>query len=40
MLRHGITASSTPDNYNLFRKLQILTFDGKTMLASGPPIGE
>ena len=40
MLRPGITASTTPDNYNLFRKLQMLTFDGKNLLTSGPPIGE
>jgi branched-chain amino acid transport system substrate-binding protein len=40
MLRPGITASTAPDNYNLFRKLQMLTFDGKNLLTSGPPIGE
>ena len=40
MLRSGITASTMPDNYNLFRKLQMLTFDGKHLVPSGPPIGE
>jgi ABC-type branched-subunit amino acid transport system substrate-binding protein len=40
MLRPGITASTAPDNYNLFRKLQMLTFDGKNLMTSGPPIGE
>ena len=40
MLRPGITASTSPENYNLFRKLQMLTFDGKYLVPSGPPIGE
>jgi branched-chain amino acid transport system substrate-binding protein len=40
MLRPGIKASTSPDNYNLFRKLQMLTFDGKDLVPSGPPIGE
>ena len=40
MLRPGITASTAPDNYNLFRKLQMLTFDGKNLMTSGSPIGE
>jgi ABC-type branched-subunit amino acid transport system substrate-binding protein len=40
MLRPGITASTAPDNYNLFRKLQMLTFDGRHLVPSGPPIGE
>ena len=40
MLRPGITASTAPDNYNLFRKLQMLTFDGRNLMTSGPPIGE
>ena len=40
MLRPGITASTAPDDYNLFRKLQMLTFDGKNLVTSGPPIGE
>jgi len=40
MLRPGIQASTSPDNYNLFRKLQMLTFDGKHLVPSGPPIGE
>lgn len=38
MLRPGITVGTTPDNYNLFKKLQMLTFDGKHLVPTGPPI--
>ena len=38
MLRPGITISTTPTNYNLFKKLQMLTFDGKNLVPSGAPI--
>jgi branched-chain amino acid transport system substrate-binding protein len=38
MLRPGITVGTTPDNYNLFRKLQMLTFDGKQLVPTGEPI--
>jgi branched-chain amino acid transport system substrate-binding protein len=38
MLRPGISVGTTPDNYNLFKKLQMLTFDGKHLVATGPPI--
>ena len=38
MLRPGIAAGTTPDNYNLFNKLQMLTFDGKHLVPTGPPI--
>ena len=35
MLHPGITISTTLENYNLFRKLRMLTFDG---IANGAPI--
>jgi len=38
MLRPGVTVGTTPDNYNLFKKLQMLTFDGQRMVPTGPPI--
>jgi branched-chain amino acid transport system substrate-binding protein len=38
MLRPGITIGTTPENYNLFKKLQMLTFDGKHLVPTGPPI--
>jgi branched-chain amino acid transport system substrate-binding protein len=38
MLRPGIAAGTTPENYNLFNKLQMLTFDGKQLVPTGPPI--
>ena len=38
MLRPGIAAGTTPENYNLFNKLQMLTFDGKHLVPTGPPI--
>jgi ABC-type branched-subunit amino acid transport system substrate-binding protein len=38
MLRPGITVGTTPENYNLFKKLQMLTFDGKHLVPTGPPI--
>ena len=38
MLRPGITVGTTPDNYNLYKKLQMLTFDGKHLVPTGPPI--
>jgi ABC-type branched-subunit amino acid transport system substrate-binding protein len=38
MLRPGITVGTTPENYNLFKKLQMLTFDGKRLIPTGPPI--
>jgi ABC-type branched-subunit amino acid transport system substrate-binding protein len=38
MLRPGINVGTTPDNYNLFKKLQMLTFDGKRLLPTGAPI--
>jgi len=38
MLRPGITVGTTPENYNLFKKLQMLTFDGKHLVPTGAPI--
>jgi branched-chain amino acid transport system substrate-binding protein len=38
MLRPGIAAGTTPENYNLFNKLQMLTFDGQHLVPAGPPI--
>jgi branched-chain amino acid transport system substrate-binding protein len=38
MLRPGITVGTSPDNYNLFKTLQMLTFDGTHLIPSGPPI--
>ena len=35
MLHPGITVSTTPENYNLFRKLQMLTIDGKHLVPTG-----
>jgi hypothetical protein len=38
MVRPGITVGTRPGNYNLFKKLQMLTFDGKRLIPTGPPI--
>jgi ABC-type branched-subunit amino acid transport system substrate-binding protein len=38
MLRPGITVGTTHANYNLFKKLQMLTFDGKHLVPTGAPI--
>jgi len=38
MLRPGITVGTSPDNYNLFKRLQTLTFDGKHLIPTGEPI--
>ena len=40
MLLPGITMSMSPDNYNLFRKIQLLRFDGKRWVPVGKPVGE
>ncbi|MDO9285358.1 MAG: ABC transporter substrate-binding protein [Aquabacterium sp.] len=40
MLLPGITMSMSTDNYNLFRKIQIMRFDGKRWVAQGKPVGE
>lgn len=40
MLLPGVTMSMSTDNYNLFRKIQILKFDGKRWVPQGKPVGE
>jgi len=30
----------TADNYNLFRKIQLMRFDGKRWVPQGKPVGE
>jgi branched-chain amino acid transport system substrate-binding protein len=40
MLLPGITMNMSPDNYNMFRKIQIMRFDGKRWVAQGKPVGE
>jgi branched-chain amino acid transport system substrate-binding protein len=40
MLLPGITMTMSADNYNMFRKIQIMRFDGKRWVAQGKPVGE
>ena len=40
MLLPGITMSMSADNYNLFRKIQIMRFDGKRWVPQGKPVGD
>jgi branched-chain amino acid transport system substrate-binding protein len=40
MLLPGITMSMSADNYNLFRTIQLLRFDGKHWVPVGKPVGE
>lgn len=40
MLLPGIGMTMSPDNYNLFRKVQLMRFDGAHWVAMGEPIGE
>ena len=40
MLLPGITMTMSPDNYNLFRKIQLMKFDGKRWVTMGKPVGE
>jgi branched-chain amino acid transport system substrate-binding protein len=40
MLLPGITMSMSPDNYNLFHKIQLLRFDGKHWVPLGKPVGD
>ncbi len=40
MLLPGITMTMTADNYNLFRKIQLMRFDGKRWVPQGKPVGE
>ena len=36
----GITMGMSADNYNLFRKVQVMRFDGKRWVPQGKPIGD
>ncbi len=40
MLQSGITANTSPDDYNMFKKLQLMRFDGKYLAPLGAPIGD
>ena len=40
MLLPGITMGMSADNYNLFRKVQVMRFDGKRWVPQGKPIGD
>jgi branched-chain amino acid transport system substrate-binding protein len=39
MLQPGITVNTRPDDYNMFKKLQLSVFDGKYFARLGEPIG-
>ena len=40
MLLPGISMSMSADNYNLFRKVQVMRFDGKRWVPQGKPVGD
>lgn len=40
MLVPGVTISTSPDNYNVYAKMQLQQFDGKKWVSLGEPIGE
>ena len=40
MLLPGITMSMSADNYNLFRSIQLMRFDGKRWVPQGKPVSE
>lgn len=40
MLLPGITMTMSADNYNLFRRIQLLRFDGKRWVPQGKPVGD
>ena len=40
MLLPGITMTMSADNYNIFRKIQLMRFDGKRWVPQGKPVGE
>ena len=40
MLQSGITVNTSPDDYNMFRTLQPMVFDGKNLAPLGAPIGD
>jgi len=39
MIQPGITVNTSPDDYNMFKKLQLLVFDGQHLSPVGAPIG-
>jgi branched-chain amino acid transport system substrate-binding protein len=39
MLQPGITVNTSPDDYNMFKTLQLLVFDGQHLQPVGAPIG-
>jgi branched-chain amino acid transport system substrate-binding protein len=39
MLLPGVTMTVTPDNYNIFRKIQLMRFDGRHWVPQGSPVG-
>jgi branched-chain amino acid transport system substrate-binding protein len=40
MMLPGISMTMSPDNYNLFRRIQMMRFDGKRWVALGKPVGD
>jgi branched-chain amino acid transport system substrate-binding protein len=40
MMLPGISMTMSPDNYNLFRHIQMMRFDGKRWVALGKPVGD
>ena len=40
MMQPGITVNTSPDDYNMFRKLQLLVFKGTHLVPLGAPIGD
>ena len=40
MLLPGITMNMSADNYNIFRRIQLMRFDGKRWVPQGKPVGE
>ncbi len=40
MLLPGITMGISADNYNMFRKVQVMRFDGKRWVPQGKPMGD
>lgn len=40
MLHPGITVDTGPDDYNMFKRLQLMTFDGQYLTSVGAPIGD
>ena len=40
MLLPGITMNMSADDYNLYRKIQVMRFDGKRWVSLGEPLGE